>query len=991
MGKDQRYYNINKLNVIFAIAACTLLFALISLFANDYSRKWKDYQKEFHLLEIENARTKYDAVMNQLDGNEEYQTLLKELDEAEKGHAEKCGAIAHSEELTQLQAENDLVQQNYKFRKAELDAAKYRFEATEAHPAYGQDLEATKQEFLTLEKQVDDLQLKLESSNTRLTQKKKEIDACSDELKKLDRQRYELAKQKELIERKLKNIDPNAMDFTNQVAQMVRDLPVLDLANPNYKIEQIVLKDIRDDVNFMTVPKVERCMTCHLGISNPDYKNAAQPYKTHPNLDLFIDKNSPHPLEEFGCTVCHGGRGRGTDFISTAHTPSSDTQKKEWEEKYDWHELKLWEEPMLPKQYTEAGCFKCHSGETAIKGADKLNLGLQVIQRAGCYNCHQIDQFKGWPKSGPSLRMVKSKLSKDWIYKWIEDPKSFRHNTWMPTYFNQSNNDDPESVKRSEQEILAITHYLYTESEEFTADKMRAKGSADRGKELVASVGCMACHNVQPQSIAEKTTKDTLRREHGPNLIGLGSKVSKEWIYSWLKDPNRYHPTTRMPNLRLSDQEAADIAEYLYTSRNEKFEAKKIPAVDQKVLGDIVLGYLTSMDTHAVSEEKLAAMTQDEQLYFAGQKLINRYGCFSCHDIKGFDKAKPIGTELTEIGNKSTHKLDFGFVHIDHSKWGWFSQKLKDPRIFDEGKEKAPDEKLIMPNFYLSQEEVEAAVTVLLGLVNEQPVEAKKVPRTPENLQFEAGQKLIAQMNCQSCHQIQGEGGTIQKTITDWLVEYEGRAASDAEKVTSSFSPPNLKGVGQKVDPNWLFNFLHQPTDHMRPWLNVRMPTYNFNAEHLNMLVKYFHTIDEEKFPFNFEADTSLTDKEYKAAEKLFSKDYLGCAQCHVVGDQMPYGEADAWAPNLALAKTRLNPHWVLKWIKNPQDLVPGTKMPTFFDPSDFENAGPPDILDGDENEQIRVLRNYLFHLSEVSPKAKTVSVTPAEPAPAATATEETQ
>ncbi|MCA9399428.1 MAG: hypothetical protein KC618_06740, partial [Candidatus Omnitrophica bacterium] len=197
MGKDQRYYNINKLNVIFALAACTLLFALISLFANDYSRKWKDYQKEFHLLEIENARTKYDAVMNQLDGNEEYQTLLKELDAAEKGHDEKCGAIAHSEELTQLQAENDLVQQNYKFRKAELDAAKYRFEATEAHPAYGQDLEATKQEFFTLEKQVDDLQLKLESSNTRLAQKKKEIDACSDEVKKLDRQRYELAKQKE--------------------------------------------------------------------------------------------------------------------------------------------------------------------------------------------------------------------------------------------------------------------------------------------------------------------------------------------------------------------------------------------------------------------------------------------------------------------------------------------------------------------------------------------------------------------------------------------------------------------------------------------------------------------------------------------------------------------------------------------------------------------------------------------------------------------------
>ena len=119
---------------------------------------------------------------------------------------------------------------------------------------------------------------------------------------------------------------PTAMNFSNRIAQMVRDLPIIDLANPNYKIEQIVLKDIPEDLNFSKVPTVDRCVTCHQGIANPDYKDASQPFRAHPNLELYLGNDSAHPIDEFGCTVCHGGRGRGTDFVSAAHTPSSAQQ-----------------------------------------------------------------------------------------------------------------------------------------------------------------------------------------------------------------------------------------------------------------------------------------------------------------------------------------------------------------------------------------------------------------------------------------------------------------------------------------------------------------------------------------------------------------------------------------------------------------------------------------------------------------------------------------
>ena len=57
------------------------------------------------------------------------------------------------------------------------------------------------------------------------------------------------------------------------------------------------------------------------------------------------------------------------------------------------------------------------------------------------------------------------------------------------------------------------------------------------------------------------------------------------------------------------------------------------------------------------------------------------------------------------------------------------------------------------------------------------------------------------------------------------------------------------------------------------------------------------------------------------------------------------------------MAKERLNPDWVVEWIKDPQALMPGTNMPTFYP------GGPDDIFDGDEDKQIMAMRDYIMLL----------------------------
>ena len=111
-------------------------------------------------------------------------------------------------------------------------------------------------------------------------------------------------------------------------------------------------------------------------------------------------------------------------------------------------------------------------------------------------------------------------------------------------------------------------------------------------------------------------------------------------------------------------------------------------------------------------------MSDEERTQFLGEKTIARYGCFGCHTISGFEKASPIGTELTEQGSKLVERLDFGYEEgkIAHTLPAWTQRKLMEPRVFDVGKVKQPEELLRMPKFHFTTEEADAIVTAVLSM-----------------------------------------------------------------------------------------------------------------------------------------------------------------------------------------------------------------------------------------------------------------------------------
>ncbi|HEY3169476.1 MAG TPA: c-type cytochrome, partial [Thermoanaerobaculia bacterium] len=716
----------------------------------------------------------------------------------------------------------------------------------------------------------------------------------------------------------------------------LRNAAILDMVNPSLRIQQVQLPEHLTNVNFMRIPRVDRCQTCHIaadrtGFDDPKL-NAV--FRTHPRSTLMVGGESPHPVTLFGCSPCHGGRDRASSFWSAGHSPETPKEEARWSHALGWKFDRFNETPILPMKYTEAGCYRCHSEETNFREAPTLDAGMKTIEDLGCWGCHRIEGLdkQHIPKVGPSLEKVASKVSREWATRWVMKPDAFRASTRMPQFFYLENFVDVSGPKpptpaqkrmneqgRIENDVMAnsIIAYLFDKSRPAEVAPVAGHGDPARGQTLLSERGCFGCHIADPNARRDLTGT---YRQFGPNLAGIGSKADRDWIYHWILDPKAWNPETKMPNLRLTAADALDIAEYLSTLKAPpEFDRAALPGTDAATLDRIALYFEMADKTLIDAKAALAKMDLHSKQVYTGEKLIAHYGCFACHAIPGFENAKPIGTELTEEGSKAVHLLDFGFVHIPHTRHDWFETKLHNPRIFDRDHARGWEEKFRMPDFHLSQREREQIVTAVLGFqeLNASPSVTKRL--SPDEEAIERGRRIVKSHNCQGCHVIEGFGGSFRSLVAD-----------------PSLAPPIIQGEGAKVQSDWLFSFLKAPkTGQIRPWLEVHMPTFGFTAAELNDLTRYFASLDRSSYPF-LARDYVTEPGRWAAGKKVF--ELLRCKQCHPRNEtemNAPGVDRASLAPNLQMAATRLRHDWISDWIKRPDEWMPGTRMPTNFPKGD--------------------------------------------------------
>lgn len=268
-----------------------------------------------------------------------------------------------------------------------------------------------------------------------------------------------------------------------------------------YEIKQIIVKELR---------RVDRCTTCHLGIDNPDFINAPQPFKTHKNYQQ-------HPFETFGCTVCHAGQGRATT-AKKAHG-----------------RVKFWEAPMIPLKYIQSACGKCHLTED-VPGAPSLSNGKKLFKEFECFECHRIGNKGG--NIGPELTHEGRFGHRDpaWLFKHFKDPEAFSPGTTMPDF------------EFTDKQAADLTMYMLSLTDEKIAGYFLSKAmipDVETGKALFFERGCIGCHNIGGKG--GKT---------GPDLANVGKRRDAQWIFRHFKNPKEFSPKTIMPKFGFTDNEA---------------------------------------------------------------------------------------------------------------------------------------------------------------------------------------------------------------------------------------------------------------------------------------------------------------------------------------------------------------------------------------------------------------------------------------------------
>lgn len=588
-------------------------------------------------------------------------------------------------------------------------------------------------------------------------------------------------------------------------------------------------------------------------------------------------------------------------------------------------EVKYWEHPLLRGDMVQASCPGCHTN-LRLPHADQIAKGEQLFEQLGCVGCHLVQGYGDLPKPGPYLRRISAKVNPEWLVAWIQNPQGYRPHTRMPNFGFKPD------------QATAIAAYLWNatqpEGQAWLADHGPPPPGVDpgnptlvaHGKELADSLGCRGCHGFAPEESPARLGKT---KDIAPNLSNISAKTNARWIYNWLKNPRGYSPEARMPSLRLSDDEAIALTSYLLT-----------------------LGTPTA-------PSGLDSSLQSPQLIKDGAALVRKYGCGGCHNVPGMEQESRIGVELTVFAQKPIEELFFGnHTDIPVTWYDWAYHKLKTPRTYETERIEQ-----LMPQFSLEDEDIQALLVFLKSRTDHKtPVKYK-----PEDLAREqalvAGRRVVERYNCIGCHVIEGRGGAIRAFYTE----------------NPTFAPPLLNGEGSKVQSDWLFGFLQQPVP-LRPWLKVRMPTFGLSQAETNTVVDYFLAQDKVQIPFVYINDSALPTEYVEAGKALASPDVFNCFSCHQRGDQHPEGPPEGWAPDLAMARHRLNPDWILSWLSNPQALMPGTKMPRFYNLDDQVPDGPDDVLGGDEKKQIEALRDFVLTLHARSEDR------PAAPAPAQSA-----
>lgn len=291
----------------------------------------------------------------------------------------------------------------------------------------------------------------------------------------------------------------------------------------------------------------------------------------------------------------------------------------------------------------------------------------------GCNQCHALEgrQPEGKPEEqAPDLDRIRHRFLPDFLVKWFANPQKYRPGTKMPGFFPDKDSGPDDILEGDEpRQMAALRDYL------FSLGPVQVDGGYERarraypavrpaeGRSLMVRLNCVGCHEVASLPGGKRV---------GPSLAHQGSRVRREWLVAFLRQPGVIKPEynlmvggpgagARMPSFSLTPEEANAIADFM---------GKALVAPEAK-------------DPFNGSPPTVDLARQGEQLFAV--KFCN-----NCHRIG--QRPGGIGPNLTHAGRRLQP--------------GWTVNFIQRPTHYLDTR---------MPNLKVNPEEAKALAAYLLG------------------------------------------------------------------------------------------------------------------------------------------------------------------------------------------------------------------------------------------------------------------------------------
>ena len=406
---------------------------------------------------------------------------------------------------------------------------------------------------------------------------------------------------------------------------------------------------------------------------------------------------------------------------------------------------------------------------------------------------HMEDKLQ---RFGPELSGVGTKLlagrtpeqARTWLYNWLINPRNYNHYTVMPSF------------RLSDQEASDLAAYLLTlqrpnytpatflprdEEGKVTLDARTRQMLDELVKYIIAAGG--------DRDVAQETINETMPTDEA-KLLFLGQKSVQHYGCNGCHLVNGFEASvsacTELNEWGLKDPHKIDFAYFEHAFSGMWSRPQPVWKVAREGL---VAGAPHITPDSAAGDGAAIARRDLKWEHINGERRPWLY--HKLHNTRVFDRGKYPQTAQTADPNAEDFDLEAAIA---------------------QGK---PYDKLKMPKFFLSDDQVEALITFVTSVRKPLVKPSLREVYDDAGRRATVGAQVATVYNCYGCHNVEGNEPYIWKSMS--VKDQDGRF----DYTALNNAPPRLIGQGAKTQPDWLIWFL-QNVHELRPWLKVRMPSF---------------------------------------------------------------------------------------------------------------------------------------------------------------------